>query len=79
MNNPMQIMQLLRGIKNPKETVFQLLKGNNNPIMKNIVEMAEKGDTKGVENFARNLFKEQNRDFDKEYSKFMEMMKQKKH
>ena len=79
MNNPIQIMQLLKGIKNPKETVFQLLKGNNNPIMKNIVEMAEKGDKKGVENFARNLFKEQNRDFDKAYSKFMEMMKQKKH
>lgn len=79
MNNSMQIMQLLRGIKNPKETVFQLLKGNNNPIMKNLVEMAKKGQNDKIEEFARNLFREQNRDFDKEYSKFMEMMKQKKH
>ena len=39
MNNSMQIMQLLKGIKNPKETVLQLLKGNNNPIMKKLVEM----------------------------------------
>ena len=79
MNNPMQIMQLLKGIKNPKEAVFQLLKGNNNPMVKNLVEMAENGNSKGVEDCARNLFKEQNRDFDKEYSKLMEMMKQKKH
>ena len=73
MNNPMQIMQLLRGIKNPKETVFRLLKGNNNPIMKNIVEMAEKGDTKGVENFARNYMKSQGKDFDQEFNNFKSM------
>ena len=73
MNNPMQIMQLLRGIKNPKETVFQLMKGNNNPIMKNLVEMVEKGDTKGVENFARNYMKSQGKDFDQEFNNFKSM------
>lgn len=75
MNNPMQIMQLLRGIKNPKETVFQLMKGNNNPIMKNLVEMAEKGDKEGVENFARNLYNQQGKDFDKDFSEFMNNFK----
>lgn len=73
MNNPIQIMQLLKGIKNPKETVFQLLKGNNNPIMKNLVEMVEKGDTKGVENFARNYMKSQGKDFDQEFNNFKSM------
>lgn len=73
MNNSMQIMQLLRGIKNPKETVFQLLKGNNNPIMKNLVEMVEKGDTKGVENFARNYMKSQGKNFDQEFNNFKSM------
>ena len=73
MNNSMQIMQLLRSIKNPKETVFQLLKGNNNPIMKNLVEMVEKGDTKGVENFARNYMKSQGKDFDQEFNNFKRM------
>ena len=73
MNNPMQIMQLLRGIKNPKETVFQLMKGNNNPIMKNLVEMVEKGDTKGVENFARNYMKSQGKDFEQEFNNFKSM------
>ena len=31
---------------------------------------AKEGDSKGVENFARNLFKEQGRDFDKEFAEF---------
>ena len=43
---------------------------NPNPMFKNLIGMAEKGDTQGVETFARNLFKEQGRDFDKEYSQF---------
>ena len=77
MNNPMQIMQLLKGIKNPKEMVFQLLKGNNNPIMKNLVEMAENGDTKGVENFARNYMKSQGKDFDQEFNNFKSMINRK--
>ena len=73
MNNPMQFISMLKSIKNPKEAVISMVKSNNNPIIKNLVEMAEKGDTKGVENFARNLFKEQNRDFDKEFNDFKSM------
>lgn len=75
MNNPMQFISMLKSIKNPKEVVINMVKSNNNPMIKNLVEMAEKGDTKGVQNFARNLYVQQGRDFDKEYSKFMEMMK----
>ena len=73
MNNPMQFISMLKSIKNPKEAVISMVKSNDNPIIKNLVEMAEKGDTKGVENFARNLFKEQNRDFDKEFNDFKSM------
>ena len=53
MNNPMQFMNMLRGIKNPKDAVINIIKSNNNPMVKNLVEMAEKGDSKGVETFAR--------------------------
>lgn len=75
MNNPMQFMNMLRGIKNPKEAVINMVKSNNNPMIKNLVEMAEKGDNKGVENFARNIFKEQGRDFDAEINEFMKNFK----
>lgn len=75
MNNPLQFMSMLKGIKNPKEAVINMIKSNNNPMLKNIVEMAEKGDTKGVENFARNMLKEQGRDFDSEMNSFMKNFK----
>lgn len=76
MNNPMQIMQALmqRGIKNPQQIIMNLA-GENNPMINNLVEMANKGDSKGIENFARNMFKEKGRDFDKEFSEFRSKFK----
>ena len=41
----------------------------------NLIQMAQKGQTKEVEEFAKNLFKEQGRDFDKEFSEFMTQIK----
>lgn len=73
MNNPMQFMNMLKGIKSPKEAVINMIKSNNNPMLKNLVEMAEKGDTKGVENFARNFYAQQGRDFDQEFNNFKSM------
>lgn len=75
MNNPMQIINMLKGMKNPKEAVINIIKSNNNPMVKNLVEMAEKGDSKGVETFARNLYAQQGRDFDKEFNEFMNNFK----
>ena len=75
MNNPMQFMNMLKGIKNPKDAVINMIKSNNNPMIKNLVEMAEKGDRQGVENFARNLMKEQGKDFDKEFGDFINNFK----
>ena len=43
--------------------------------MKNLMDMAEKEDNKGIEKFARNLFKEQGKDFDKEFENFMKNFK----
>ena len=75
MNNPMQLMNMLKGIKSPKDAVINMIKSNNNPMVKNLVEMAEKGDSQGVENFARNLYTQQGRDFDKEFNDFMKNFK----
>lgn len=75
MNNPIQLMNMLKGIKNPKDAVINMIKTNNNPMIKNLVEMAEKGDTTGVEKFARNILKEQGRDFDAEMNDFMKNFK----
>ncbi|MBQ7798735.1 MAG: hypothetical protein IJ371_06400 [Clostridia bacterium] len=47
----------------------------NNPIFKEVITKAQNGDAQGVEQFARNLFKEQGRDFDKEFGEFMKNFK----
>ena len=46
-----------------------------NPILGNVINMAQKGDTTGVENFARNICKQKGLDFDKEFNKFRNTFK----
>lgn len=72
--NPMQMLQnfIAKGFS-PQKIVEQL--ANNNPMMANLIKMANSGDTRGVENFARNMFKEKGRDFDKEFSEFRSKFK----
>ena len=60
MNNP---IQMLKNIVMNKQI--------NNPILKDVINKAQKGDSKGVEEFARNVWKEQGRDFDKEFNEIM--------
>ena len=71
--NPKQILKNMIGINSPKDIAMQLLTKNNNPIFNNLVDMANKGDTAGVEQFARNYMKEQGKDFDQEFNKFKSM------
>ena len=75
MNNPMQIINMLKGIKNPKEAVINMVKSNNNPMIKNLIEMAEKGQIEDLKNFGRNLYKDNGRNFDEEFDNFMNNFK----
>lgn len=60
MMNPMNLIQMLKG-GNPAQMLMGMLRqqSGNNPVMQNALDMAEKGDSKGIENLARNLCKEQ--------------------
>lgn len=53
----------------PKGIVQNMVR--NNPVYSNLIDMANKGDNKGIETYARKLLKERGLDFDKE----MENMK----
>lgn len=75
MNNPIELIKMMQGKMNPQQIAMNLLGQNSNSIMKNLMEMAQKGDRAGVENFARNMFKEQGRNFDQEYNDFMKSLK----
>lgn len=68
-------MDILKSIKDPKEFVNNYVRQNNNPILNNLVQMAQQNDVKGLENFARNFLKGQGRDFDQEYSTLLNMFK----
>lgn len=75
----MNIIQAIKQIKNsgqnPKDMVMQMAKNNNNPMLNNLVNMANKGDNKGVQDFARNMFKEKGIDIDKDLVELKELFK----
>ena len=73
--NPLNMLKGMMGIGNPKDIAMKMLSQNNNPIFKNVVDMANKGDTAGVENFARNYMKSQGKNFDQEFNNFKSMFK----
>lgn len=75
MNNPMDIIKNLMKQGNPRQLVEKMVMNNSNPIMRDLVQKARNGDTKGIEEFAQNLYKQQGRDFTKEFSQFMENFK----
>ena len=44
---------------------------NNNPMFRDLIQKAQRGDKQSIENFARNICKERGMDFDKEFANFM--------
>ena len=75
--NPLNMLKGMMGNMNPKNIVMNMLKGNTNPIFANLIEMANKNDVKGLENFARNYMKDKGRDYDKEFNDFKSMFNRK--
>ena len=73
--NPLNMIKGMMGISNPKDMAMKMLKNNTNPIFANLTQMMEKGDDKGIEQFARNICKEKNIDFDKQFGEFMNNFK----
>ena len=57
----MNPMQMLQGMRNPQQFLQQMM-GNSivikNPMARNAMQMAQNGDSNGIEQMARNLCKE---------------------
>lgn len=70
--NPMQLIQLIKGGKNPQQLLMNILQsqGNQNPILNNAINMARNGNTSGLQLLARNLASQKGLDFDKEFLNF---------
>ena len=57
----MNPLQMLGAMKNPQAFIQQMMNNSQimqNPMAKNAMEMAQNGNTQGVEQMARNLCKE---------------------
>lgn len=74
--NPMQIIQMLKNGGNPQQIVIGMLEQNSqdNPVLNNLLSLAKEGNTQEIENFARNMLKEQGKDFDKEFNSFKQSL-----
>ena len=60
MNNHMQLMQMM---KNPQAILQQAMQSGN-PIIKNAIEMYQRGDKEGINQLAQNLCKERGTSYD---------------
>ena len=69
--NPMEFM---KGIKNPKQFVINMLKQSQNPMAIQLMQIAKNGNINQIEQFARNICKEHGMDFDKSFSEFMKQI-----
>lgn len=72
--NPIEMVKsFISNGGNPKQLINKTLAmaGNNNPMIGNLVRLANSGSTQEIEQFARNYMKEKGKDFDKEFASFM--------
>lgn len=56
---------------NPIEMIKKLMGNNTNPMINNLISMAQQGNTQGVEQFARNICKDRGIDYDTDFPRFM--------
>lgn len=75
MNNPINMIKMMMGKMSPKDMAMSMLKNNSNPVFANLLEMANNNETEKLEQFARNICKEKNIDFDEDFANFMNNFK----
>lgn len=70
--NPQQILNLIKTSQNPQKEVMNMLEeqARTNPMANNFLNLARDNNTAEIEKIARNIFKEQGRDFDAEFTSF---------
>lgn len=71
----MNPIEMIKSIKSPQQFLNGIINNNTNPMLGQLFQMAQKGNSKEIEVFARNVFKEKGRDFDTEFSNFIKQVK----
>ena len=68
----LQILQMIKSGANPQQLIMQYLQKvmSSTPIGQNLLDMAQKGDSAGIEQVARNVMASKGLDYDKEFNAF---------
>lgn len=69
-----QIGTFIKAIKDPQKAAVDLLGNNTNPMAQNVLKMVQNGQYKDIETFARNVCREQGKNFDEEFESFKNML-----
>lgn len=72
--NPIQIIQMIKSGSNPQQLIISFLQQQNNPMANNLLQMAQNGNTSGIEQIARNICAQKGLDFDKEFNSFKQQL-----
>lgn len=74
--NPLQFIAMIKNGQNPQQLMLNFLEAEaeNSPMTKNLLTLAKNKDSKGIEEIARNLYKERGLDFDKEFTAFKQLL-----
>ena len=74
----MNIFQIMQSINNPQQLINQIT-GNkqimSNPMIKNAVDMTQKGDSQGLEQLVRNIAQTKGVNFDEVFNQVKSQMK----
>ena len=71
--DPKMLIQMIRQGQNPQQLMLSVLQGQayNNPLGKNLLNLAQSGRTDELEKVIRNLYTQQGgKDFDKDFEAF---------
>ena len=73
--NPQHFIEMIKSGKNPEQMMMDFLQKQmaGTPMGNNLIQLAQRRDSKGIEQIARNYFKQQGKDFDTEFNAFRKM------
>ena len=71
--DPKMLIQMIRQVNNPQQLMLSILQGQayNNPLGKNLLNLAQQGKTADIEKIVRNLYTQQGgQNFDQDFEAF---------
>lgn len=74
--NPMQMISMLRS-NNPQQVARQIIQQNfaGDPVMQNLLQMAESGNQQGIQQFAKQFFSSHGTNLETEMNNLMSALK----